>query len=242
VAVYTVNGAGPSASSRVFLANADWGRYTKLRGTPAGADLRRQYAEDVLGTWGISPVVQVLSPEGTSMPGMQVFRFVKGDAQFVGILPEDFHAKEERVWPAELSFPEGQVYDLRQGRYLGRRASLRRELHTCEPELFAILPYLVTGLHADPPEMNGMPIGQQVKWRGRVLAEGGEAGDQHVVRIDLKSPSGELLLPYRKTVWTVDGAFECSLVLPLNAKSGRWALEATDVISGMQTHAWLEVK
>lgn len=242
VAVYTVNGAIPPAGSRVFLANADWGRYSALRRTPAGADMRRRYADEVIGSRGIAPVVRVLSPEGEPMPGMQSFRFVKGTAQFVGILPEDFHAVEERLWPAELAFPEGHLYDLRRGRYLGRRGSLRRDLRTCDPELFAILPYLVSGLHAESPATEDTPLGQRVTWRGRVLAAGGDAGDQHVVRIDLKSPAGELLLPYRRTVWTQGGVFESSVILPLDAAPGRWALEATDVISGMQAHAWLEVK
>lgn len=241
VSLYTANGVAPTAS-RVFLANADWSRYKALRRSPAGADLRRAYAEEVLRPWGIAPAVQVLSPTGEAMPDMQTCRFVQGDAQFVFILPEDFNATEERTWATAIKLPAGHLYDMRQGRYLGKRDQLGLELRTCDPELLAVLPYLVSGIQAEPPQVRATPLGPQVEWQGRVTAEGGTVKDNHVVRIELKSPSGESLLPYRRLVWTKDGQFAYAVTLPLNAEPGSWTLVATDVISGMQTCAWLEVK
>lgn len=241
-AVYTANAAVAPATPRVFLANADWARYSALRRSPDGAELRRTHGEEVLKPWGIVPVVRVLSPTGEALPDIQSCRFVKDDAQFLAFLPEDFNATTERTWAAEIECPEGYLYDLRRGRYLGKRNRLGVGLRTCEPELLAVLPYLVSGIGAEPPLLRSTPLGPLVEWHGQVEAEGRAVKDNHVVRIELISPAGEPLLPYRRSVWTDEGLFEYSETLPLDAAPGSWTLVATDVISGMQTRAWLEVK
>jgi hypothetical protein len=235
--LYRINGVEPLASPRVSLANADWARYKTLRHTPDGAELRQTYG-GLLETTGIVPEARILTLAGESMPQVGTFRFIKGDAQFLAIMPEDFNAKEERTIPVRLVLPEAHAYDMRRGRYLGKQAQLGLELRTCEPELIALLPYTISGPRADSPSLRtGL-----LQWRGQVQADGAKVGDNHVVRIDLKSPSGEILLPYRRKVWTDKGLFTFSETLPRNATPGTWTLVATDIISGLQTRSWVEME
>jgi len=235
--LYRVNGAEPPASPRVSLANADWARYKTLRHSPVGAELRQTYGA-LLATMGTIPEARILTPAGESMPQVETFRFIKGEAQFLAIMPENFSAKQERTISVRLVLPEAHAYDMRRGRYLGKQAQLGLELRTCEPELIALLPYTISGLRADSPTLRAGLL----QWRGQVQAGGGRVGDNHVVRIDLKSPSGEILLPYRRKVWTNKGLFTFSETLPKDAAPGTWTLVATDIISGLQTRSWVEVK
>jgi hypothetical protein len=238
--VFTCNGVEPPASPRVFLANADWARYSALRNSPAGTELRQTYL-DILARLGIVPTVRVLTLSGEPMAHVEACRFLKGDAQFVTLMPEDYNVKEEHTLPVRLRLPEAHVYDMRQGRYLGKRTDLGLELRTCDPKLFALLPYTVSGIALDAPKLSRTPLGRELRCTGRVSAENAQVGDNHVVRVDLKSPTGEILLPYRQKVWTKAGAFAFRAILPRNAASGTWTLEATDIISGLQTQAWVEV-
>ena len=240
--VHSVRGAKPPVDPRVFLANADWARYSALRHTPAGSVMRGTYENEILKPMGIEPAVQVRTPFGKPLPNVQIFRFSKGEGSFVGLMPEDYRAKRESIMHGELRFPVGHVYDMRRGRYLGKRGKLGLEMRTCEPELFAMLPYAVTGLEGEKPVLSSTPTGPSLRWQGRILTEGGEAKGNHVVRIDLVSPSGEARLPHRRKVWTDKGRFAFSAVLPRNLAPGAWCLVATDVVSSLQTRCWVEVE
>lgn len=134
---------------------------------------------------------------------------------------------EERDAVLELDQP-AHIYDMRQKRYLGRGRTAEFGLRPGEPELFALLPYRVSGLEVDVPD--AIQAGGALPVRARLLTDEGEPGD-HVVHARLRREDGTVIadnfmLEEGKGTFRVPTAF--------NDPPGEWTLRVTDVLSGVQ--------
>lgn len=225
----------------VLLMNLVLDGYAKARRDPSGA-VWRQTVAAVLAQLGVRPALALTGPDGTAMGEVQVFRFRRAGATFVGIMPEDFNAVTVRERPAQLRLAEAaHVYDLRRHAYLGRSQTVPLTLRTCRAEVLGLLPHVAGRL--------SLKAGVETKGSARTLSctglletvEGKPVGSEHVIRLDLRDPAGEVRTPYGLRALTTDGRVQAAWALVASDPPGVWSVEAVDVVSGVQDRAWVTV-
>ena len=224
-----------------LLLNLALDGYSKGRRTAEGAALRTLLG-DALAALGTKPAVTVTGADGERTTDVQLFRFAHGAATFVGVLPEDFNATVERNQAATLRFAGAtHVYDVRRKRYLGRRSAVPVTLQTCRAELFALLPQPLGELTLTA-ESTGTPAGRTLRTTGALrTGDGKPAGDWQVITLVLRDPTGNSRPAYQNKLQTAGGRFQATWTLAENDPAGRWAVEATDLISGLEERAWVQV-
>jgi hypothetical protein len=172
------------------------------------------------------------------LPMCQIGRFKQGNVELVGVLPGlpriswayTFNeAKIPDPMGAKVQFRQpGHVYDVRAGKYLGRSASCETRLQPGRAELFALLPYRVTSLELDGPDI--VRHGEAAPLKIRVIADGGVG--LHIFRLTFHDPDGSEARHYARNVKAAGGAFTGNWTPALNDAVGVWEVVATDVISG----------
>jgi hypothetical protein len=225
----------------VLLLNLVLDGYVKGRREAPGAAWR-QLVAGLLAELGVKPALAVTGPDGAALDEVQVFRFQREGATFVGIMPEDFNATTVRERPAQLRLPEAtHVYDLRRRGYLGRNDTIPIALRTCRAEVYGLLPHVVGKLTLAATVTAGGPA-RTLTCTGRLeTVEGKPVGNQHVVLLDLRDPAGVVQTAYRRPVLTANGAVQASWPLAASDPAGQWSVEAVDIVSGVQSRAWVTV-
>ena len=134
--------------------------------------------------------------------------------------------------PARLVLPTaGHLYDVRRGAYVGEGTTAVFALTPGRPELFAQLPYRVTGLTitAPPTAAAGRPLPLRF-----ALATTAAAPGTHVVHVAAPALTEPVNLPLP------GGTGELALPLPLNAL-GRQTITAREPLSGMTATCVVEI-
>jgi len=215
--------------------------YARVRREAAGAAWR-QLAGQVLAALGTRPALALTGPDGAALGDVQVFRFRRDDATFVGIMPEDFNAAAVRERPAQLRLDQAaHVYDLWRRCYLGHTQTIPVTLRTCRAEVYGLLPHVVGRLELAAAVALQGPA-RTLTCTGRLdTIEGKPVGRQHAVLLDFRDPAGAVQAAYRTRVLTADGRVEVSLPLAASDPAGVWSVEAVDIVSGVQSRAWVTV-
>ncbi|MEI7834464.1 MAG: alpha-amylase family protein, partial [bacterium] len=118
----------------------------------AGGKRLRKLFGNLLANDGVVPVVSI-TPE---QPDVEINRYANGDIQYVGIMQK--LARDPLAYsygeaanpagiPVKINFPPNKyLYDVRNGIYLGQTDSINTTLLPGVAQLYAVLPYRVTGL------------------------------------------------------------------------------------------------
>ena len=133
--------------------------------------------------------------------------------------------------PLTVTLPEARhLYDLLNGTYLGHAAAFPVKLTPGYGQLFAALPYRVTGVRVSAPAT--VTPGQSPALRCEVLVDHG-APEYHVLRLTVTAPNGAAAGYYTQNLEAPHG--QCSIQLPiaLNAPRGKWQAQVRDVLSGV---------
>ena len=225
----------------VLLMNLVLDGYVRARREATGAAWR-QLVAGLLAELGVTPALTLSGPDGAALDDVQVFRFQRDGATFVGIMPEDFNATTVRERPAQLRFAAAaHVYDLRRRCYLGRNETIPITLRTCRAEVYGLLPHVVGRLSLEASLATEAPA-RTLTCTGRLEAlDGKPVGNQHAILLDLRDPAGVVQAAYRKPVLTAQGAIQASWALAASDPPGRWSVEAVDIVSGVQSRAWVTV-
>lgn len=224
------------------------GTEQEFAGWGAGAGYR-EFVAGLMKTAGVEALVQVL-PEA---PHVEVSRFQQGAAMYVGIvqsLPRDTIEYTNRTAPAPqpravtVDFgAKNHVYDVRAGKYLGETQTLRTQLTPGVAQLYALLPYKVSGLKVQAPGQARTGDAVTVDVKLGVPARPAE----HVVRLQVFGPDGQERPWYARNLVSdqspvaMTGLARGSLQLALDDAPGNWKLVATDVASGVTGTATMKV-
>jgi len=216
---------------RAVLLNLFVDSYGRRRGLGVGEPMCTLAAE-------VLELADVRAPVGVEVSGDHFTYFARyrdGDSRFVGVLRDSGEGGAE----VRLDLPEpAHVYDLREGRYLGRRDAVTTPLGPGECKMYALLPYEVTGVSVRPREET-VGQGQAVEYLVSVDATA-EAG-LHVYRIEVADPSGETCAWYGTQLTAERGVASGELRLALDDEPGEWTIRATDVATGMAGEARITV-
>lgn len=201
----------------------------------------RQLMGGLLDTAGVAPSFRI--DAGDLSPQLETSRQLVGDVELIGVLRSITSGAIDRddALPYALVLPEARhVYDVRAGAYLGEVDRIEGQALRGVAQLYAVLPYRVTGLSMQGPA-TARP-GEALEFALSLQAEGGAIA-RHVIRVEVQAPgeSAEDRYWYARNL-TTDGG-RASFVLPLahNDPEGAWTITARDVISGEQATVMLTV-
>ncbi len=237
----------------VFL-NCSFSNYMQVRETGVAGETQeetqsaeavtrpiRRLVASLLAKAGVEPPIRIEA--GELDPQLETSRLALGEIELVGVLrsitagainPDDALAYA-------LTLPEARhVYDARAGAYLGQTDRIEGKALRGVAQLYALLPYRVTGLSMEGPA-TARP-GEALEFALSLRAEGGEPG-AHVLHVAVQAPGEE---PgdrywYARNLTTEGGRARFVLPLADNDPTGEWTVTARDVISGEQATVALTV-
>ena len=224
-----VNNVGEGRAILLNMLVDSYGRRAQLG---VDAPLRDLIAETL-------KLADVAAPIGVSLTGdhhAYVARYVDGGTTFVGVV-RDLDEGGAQV-TLDLGEPS-QVYDVREGRSLGRKARVTASMEPGECVMYALLPYEVTGVRVRPREET-VSRGDEVSYTVSLEANA-EAG-LHVYRVEVTDPTGDRRKCYDAQVTAERGVVSGSFGLALNDEPGRWTIRATDVATGVSGEAQVAVE
>lgn len=211
----------------------------------------------LLAEAGAAPLdVRITVPDGADTVYLYPFR--SGKIRLVGVIqdywrlpPAEVLEDKETVayfnhgpqrWTerdADLTLgAPAYLYDVRRGALLGQVASARLKLLPGRPELFALLPYQVTGLTLTLPAQ--AQAGDTLEIGLALAAKGGPPGD-HVINVSLIDPTGRQTPADRYNVHTRAGQGSVKVQFPLNAAPGAWRVVARDALTGTRAEKTVTV-
>lgn len=209
----------------------------------------RKFMSGLMRQAGPTPVVTV-RPE---TPRVEVSRFRQGPAEYVGIiqsLPVDpiqyTNHPDRRPRPRGVTINFGDrkhVYDIRAGRYLGETSAIKRQLTPGLAQLYALLPYKLSGIAIEAPA--SAKAGATVHYTVRLGLAGQPA--EHCIRTEVRGPDGKERPWYAANVLTdrgpaaETGRGDAEFTLALDDAPGAWQLIATDVATGLTAAATVNV-
>ncbi len=130
------------------------------------------------------------------------------------------------------------LYDTRRKAYLGEADRIAFPLQPGRPELFALLPYRVTGVNVQVPEQ--ATAGEVLETSVEVTATR-QPGD-HVVHVELRDPTGKVSPSDTYNMHTQAGKGALRIPLALDALAGTWSLHARDAVTGAATDHAIEIR
>ena len=164
-------------------------------------------------------------------------RLDRGGLHYYGIL-NDYRLEEQGPITVQLPAEAGRhLYDVRTHAHLGVRDSLELDLAPGETALLAATPYEVDGISL--VGVGRVAPGETCGFRLKVLPEAG-MGD-HVLRLTVTDPSGQVARHYCENLLTVGGQADVEIPFAPNDLLGTWSVVARDLISGASAETEVEV-
>jgi len=200
--------------------------YSMMAALFAGADL--------------TPHWRVLDRDGRPLAGGRVSAFARGKASLLGLLPPRPDDVARPVPATVVRDRPAHLYDLRQGKYLGKTDRASVALKFTSATFLSALPYRVSKLEVNVPAR--LAAGKPCAVRVRLAAEGDTAGAQPVFRVNVIGPDGADRHYYAKTL--CPRGLEASTTIPfaLNDARGEWKVVARDVLSGTKATATVRLE
>lgn len=131
-----------------------------------------------------------------------------------------------------------EVYDMREGRYVGKTDRVEATVAPGDTSVYACLPYRVTDLRVTVPGRLGM--GEDLVITAQVVSDAGVPGD-HVLHVELVNPRGEPEWHYTQNVLTSAGKARIRTPLALNEAQGQWTVRVRDILTGETGQARFQV-
>jgi hypothetical protein len=133
--------------------------------------------------------------------------------------------------PLTLTLPdEVHVYDVRAGEYLGESDTITAELQPGETALYALSFYRVQAIAVAAANV---AQGERCVV-GATIGSTAPRTEDHVLRFEVRDPSGALSEAYSRTVVSHRGEGELLIPFALNDAPGEWRITVTDVATGVQ--------
>jgi hypothetical protein len=240
----TAHARYPDGTPAMVVNTVGKGRAVYLNFLPGFGPASQALMNRVLDMAGVERPVRLLK-DGKPAFGYECYRFERGSVQYLGILrdmpplPKGERASmgtfvsrnalvEKETISIQLSAPV-HVYDVRAGKYLGCVGAFAVDLAPSTAGVYALLPYAVQQVTVSGVKPEYRP-GDVVRAEIAVRPVEGSCGN-HVLRIEVLGPSGEMARPYTRNVLAEGGRLTLSLPLALNEAPGEWKMTATDMAS-----------
>ncbi len=222
--------------------------------------VRERHPQAVMGAalalGGVRRQVNLWTGKGAArrqVPGAEVVRFGSGPVEMIGVTANFMRrttgvGEELAVGLKTLSRPSAltveipapaHVYDSRSGRYHGLVNEFPARFDPNDANLWALLPYRVTGLSARAA--GTIRTRATAKLEVRLATDGSAAAGRHVVRVDVYAPGGKWCSHYSKNVVTEAGRGGMEIPFAESDRPGIWRLELRDAVSGRRATARLKV-
>ncbi|MDP7400006.1 MAG: hypothetical protein QF541_24290, partial [Lentisphaeria bacterium] len=225
---------------KALYLNTDLYSYIDLRSRGSERDMRKLLTAflTVRDHLIMFPPFQIKLRPGHVAGRVEVTRFSDGDTRYYGVLPA-FDVDDKTARPVTLPFPGGgHVYDVRARKYMGVSGPTEGTLHPGQPQMYAVLPYKVTGLSIGAPRETTR--NEKVEIRVTVAAATGDVGP-HAVRLEVSLPDGRKPEYLAQTLYLPKGNAVYTFVPALNSPVGRWSVSAVEAVSGKQATARFDV-
>jgi hypothetical protein len=204
-----------------------------LGALPAERQQRQGLMGETLQRLGLRPFAKI-EHEGTDHIPTETICYRNGDHLLVSVQTE-WLANAQPDTPATITLPrEGFVYDVREGKALGKTGTVKAKLDRDHILLYAILPHEVRGLRVTPATAT---VKQGEALTVKVQVEASAAPGRHFVRLTLPGHPG-----FARTLRAENGVAQTVLRLALNDPPGKWQIEARDAETGVVGRATFEVK
>ena len=179
------------------------------------------FLRNLLATVGVSPALRLVDAQGQPVHDVEVIRWQHGTATLLTLFRQGgapAHARLVLDSPAYL-------YNMREGRALGKVAELPVEIVPDHPGWFALLPAQAPALRLtlNTPRAQAGAVLQATVQLPRL------AGTQ-AVRLRLIKPDGMPAAWADRTVLAGDSAITVPIATAFNDQPGDWRLEATDFL------------
>lgn len=210
-------------AGRTCYLNLDMGEHTTGR-TVAVSDFHRDLAAALLAWTGVQPAVQA---EPMLKDG-RIYAHAEAGARYLGYVRP---RTEQEVRTLAVAEPR-HVYDCQDGTYFGFTRRFAANPADRAADLFALLPYKVTGLSLAPAQAARQ--GQRCPVAVALRTEGGTPV-RHVVHVTVLQPNGTEAACYSVNLVLAGGQGALEIPFALNDSPGAWTLKARDAATGVTT-------
>ncbi len=223
--------------SQIVLGGAGGELSHEVRGPREIRVMTQNLLSGILRSSGLKPFITVKTADGKVFPSIGG-NFADGNKRYIGIMqpmkgPGRIDRKKDAV-KVNVTFPEtAYVYDVRNGKYLGKKASFNDMMVPAVAKLYAFLPYRVTGVNATGQKE--CRRGESISFDVDVRTEPAKAASGHVVRAELTNPAGKVVKCYSRNVKFPGSDGKLVFNTALNDMPGKWVLTVKDVISGKKS-------
>lgn len=215
-----------------------------VRGRRELTERRRGFLRNLIARAGITPKVKIEGRKGfIASPYIETVTYTNGRSRYYGLLQKYFGGyliKPEDYYPVRITFPHtGYLYDMRDGKFIGKTNVVDTKMVGGPGKAYAILPYKVTGL--------GLALvrvpkpGATFTYRVTLRTKYGRP-DRHVIRMRLLAPDGKRLRLFDSNLFTKNGKATGKISLAYNEAPGEWTLVARDVVSGQEARNVLKIE
>ena len=224
---------------RAVVLNTDASQYESLRAAGTAGPIQ-QLMLSLLDKSGVRPQVRVLDDQTQAVPFCEIVRYADGGLEYVAIV-QDHSLSNAKSHEVTVALPkEAVVFDVRNGRRLGKGKSVQTTLDPGDPLVLALFPCEV-----DPPVIK--PLGSKVKPGDTACFEvtaqiACDAASGHrCLHVEAICPDGNCRRWHTQNVLTDHSKTQVSIPLALNAPSGEWKLRVKDVATGKTSTATFHV-
>lgn len=194
---------------------------------------------EALARWaGLEAPAWIVDPaSGAPLPYRPLRAFTRGPATLLGCIRGQFiwsggrpvHTDPSRALAggdrARFAWRGARhTYDVRQGRYLGRGEAAELDLPSYEGRLLALLPYKVNAVRVSAAGAAGEIA---------ATVEADAAPGEHVLHMDVYSPTGLKHMLYSGTRTAPGGRTVFRIPFADNDRAGRWRIVVRDVMTGV---------
>jgi hypothetical protein len=216
---------------------SDWpARYHYQRTDTAARQAREKMQTLLAGPLG-ARLVTFRGPDETMPPGVEVVTYEHAGAHFVGFLNDTAQPISGRA----RMLPSPHIYDVRARQYLGQTNEWPVQLEPGETKLYALLPYEVAGVTAQP--LDAAVVGRPCRLQLTVRAATGAAGPAHSFVVRVADPTGKPRDEYRQALPAdAQGRALATVPFALNDSPGAWQVRVMETVSGKSAAPTLDLK
>ena len=191
---------------------------------------------DWLRKSGVKPLVE--SAGIVDIPGRETMHFTDGVNHVFPILHNASVSKDDKE--QTFVFPvKGHLYDLRQGKYLGKTDRVTCRIPNADAVLFGVYPGKMEKLEIVMPST--VKAGNDLKAAlSAVLAEG--VPGRRIYYVQVVDPSGKTGYCMDRCLVAKDGKADFRFRMAFNDPDGVWTLKVTDVLTGVMAERKFTLK